>query len=216
MKTGSFFPGRPYVRQVGEIRLSKENTQLCNHHFKEKGRLGAGTLLYWCGRHRHCIGFTILQSAESSKTVYSTLLSRFKKLPKYIIYDNGCNLYDYILNRSPEYFMDTYVLSDGFHWKNHINCGVTFNAKLYQALQDISTVLHEQKNSWIAKLKKTAVHMNFDTFCEFLVYITHNLNDRELLKLPFNDNTPLPVESDAESDQQIEVNNDDTHEKDLL
>ncbi|KAI8891491.1 hypothetical protein BC833DRAFT_533892 [Globomyces pollinis-pini] len=168
LKTGSFFPGRPYVRKIGTIKLSKENQSQCNHQFKTAGRLGAGTLLFWCGRHRNCIGFTILQSAESSQTVYSTILGRFKKIPKYIIYDNGCNLYDYILNRSPNHFKESYVVSDGFHWKNHINCGSTFNAKIYKHLDDVSTVLHEQKNALIHKLKRTSVHMNFDTFCEFL------------------------------------------------
>jgi hypothetical protein len=133
METGAYFPGRPYHSNVRQIHLGNEST-VCNKEYKKKGRLGAGTLLFWCGKHRKCLGFYIMQSAESCQTVYSILVTRFPKQPRVIIYDNGCNLSDYILNRAPFPFKDTYILSDGFHWKNHTNCGLSFNSKLYPDL----------------------------------------------------------------------------------
>ncbi len=138
LETGAYFPGRPYHSIVRDIHLTKESA-LCNKLYKNKGRLGAGTLLFWCGIHRKCLGFYIMQSAESCKTVFQLLATRFPKQPRVIIYDNGCNLSEYILNRAPGPFKDTYILSDGFHWKNHTNCGLSYNSKLYPALNSIIT-----------------------------------------------------------------------------
>ena len=133
LETGAYFPGRPYHSIIRDIYLGNEST-VCNKEYKKKGRLGPGTLLFWCGKHRKCIGFYIMQSAESCKTVYQLLATRFPKQPRVVIYDNGCNLSEYILNRGPIPFKDTYILSDGFHWKNHTNCGLSFNSKLYPDL----------------------------------------------------------------------------------
>jgi hypothetical protein len=134
LETGAYFPGRPYHSTVRDIYLGNEAT-VCNKDYKKKGRLGAGTLLFWCGRHRKCLGFYIMQSAESCKMVYTILATRFLKQPRVIIYDNGCNLSEYILNRAPIPFKDTYILSDGFHWKNHTNCGDSFDSQLYPDLK---------------------------------------------------------------------------------
>ena len=136
LETGAFFPGRPYEKIVRDIHFNSE-TSVCNKVYKKKGRLGAGTLLFWCGIHRKCLGFYIMKSAESCKTVFQILVTRFKIQPRVIIYDNGCNLSEYILNREPGPFKETYILSDGFHWKNHTNCGVSFNSKLYPSLDSV-------------------------------------------------------------------------------
>ena len=136
LETGAYFPGRPYHSIVRDIYLNNEPS-VCNKLYKQKGRLGAGTLLFWCGVHRKCLGFYIMKAAESCKTVFQILATRFPKQPRVIIYDNGCNLSEYILNRVPGPFKDSYILSDGFHLKNHTNCGVSFNSKLYPALDCI-------------------------------------------------------------------------------
>jgi hypothetical protein len=109
--------------------MAKED--LCGKIYKHAGRLGAGTLLFWCAEHRACIGFVILTSAESVRQVYEVFASRFKVMPTSIIYDNACNLHEYILNRDPRPFADTRFFSDGFHIDNHSNCALTYNPNLY-------------------------------------------------------------------------------------
>ena len=131
--TGAYFPGMPYHSVVRDINFGGELTN-CSKLYKSTGRLGAGTLVFWCGTHRKCIGFYLLPSAESCQHVYNILVTRFTKMPRVLIYDNGCNLSEYILNRAPTLFKDTYILSDGFHWKNHVNCSSAFNSKLYPGL----------------------------------------------------------------------------------
>ena len=44
---------------------------------------------------------------------------------------------------------------------------------------EISSVLHEQKNRTLDKLKYTSTFMNYDTFTELLVYVLQTLNIRE-------------------------------------
>jgi hypothetical protein len=51
MDTGAFFPNRPIIRTLKTIQLSKEPKK-CNKGYKKAGRLGAGTLLFWCAEHR--------------------------------------------------------------------------------------------------------------------------------------------------------------------
>lgn len=48
--------------------------------------------------------------------VFNTLLYA---APKYVIYDNSCNLHEYALNRDPGFFRHSRFLVDRFHWKNH-------------------------------------------------------------------------------------------------
>lgn len=82
-----------------------------------------------------CYGFEAMRLHESPNTPFSILYERFPegKLPNMIvskcmhtltgpsklIYDNGCNLHNYCLNREPDFFMKTRFFVDRFHWKNH-------------------------------------------------------------------------------------------------
>ena len=179
-ETGFFFPGRPIHSRVTNCMLSKtDESDFCNKDYKESGRYGAGMALFWCGRHRECIGWILLQKGESLEIIYSALVTRFQKLPKFIIYDNGCNLYEYCANRAPNLFADTIILSDGFHWSNHHNCSRSFNSSLMLAIAGISSVTHEQKNAYLAKFKSISIFMRFDSFSQIMHYVLHNMNYRE-------------------------------------
>lgn len=43
----------------------------------------------------------------------------FCTAPEVVIYDNGCNLHSYSLNREPDHFTSTWFVIDRFHWPNH-------------------------------------------------------------------------------------------------
>jgi hypothetical protein len=89
-----------------------------------------GVVLFWCAAHRICLGYIILRSAESCDVVFEVLTTRFRKMPKYVIYDNGCNLFEYCHNRAPTLFKATTFVSDAFHWVNHSNCASFFDPKM--------------------------------------------------------------------------------------
>lgn len=93
--SGTFYPNRQVCNQYTKIQLStKDQEDECSKDYKRSGRIGAGVLLFWCIEHRECIGFSILRSAESCQAVYAVLSSRFPVMPRYVIYDNACNLFE--------------------------------------------------------------------------------------------------------------------------
>lgn len=108
LKTGCFYPNMPVQSEIDDVFLNNKDLakdtekEFCNKAYKTSGRLGAGVVLFWCVKHRECIGFTILQKAESCQIIYETLSTRFKEMPKYVIYDNACNLFEVasFINRS--------------------------------------------------------------------------------------------------------------------
>ena len=145
------------------------------------------------------------------------MLSRFLVLPEFLIYDNGCNLYDFALNRSPAPFIRTKILSDGFHWKNHKNCSPAFNSSEYPSLAGkasylilgISSVLHEQKNRYLDKLKSTSVHMKINTFARILIHTLETLNLREIDIVDNDENDFKQIKIDSEDDANDNGNSSD-------
>ena len=86
-----------------------------------------------------CYGFQIMRVTESPNTAFTILYTRFlegklKSLfaafhsgsfvaipaPQVAIYDNGCNLHNYCLNREPLFFQRTWFMIDRLHSPNHV------------------------------------------------------------------------------------------------
>ena len=67
--------------------------------------------------------------------------------PKVVIYDNACNLHQYMLNREPLFFKSTWLLVDRFHWPNHtgiIKISIwlrTYSASWTEAFSNLSFYL---------------------------------------------------------------------------
>ncbi|KNE61688.1 hypothetical protein AMAG_18672 [Allomyces macrogynus ATCC 38327] len=189
LETGHFFPGRPVLRHVPRISFKSPTTKDedcggdagCNKYAKEKGRLGPGVLFVWCPLHRICIGFIVLQRAESPQVVSELLQTRFHTPPSTVIYDNSCNLQTYMLARVPQFCRDVLFLNDGFHYSSHTNCAKTYDSRLFMdsRLKGCTTVIHEQKNKLLARLKGTAPLMRLDSFLGFLLHAVASLNQRE-------------------------------------
>jgi hypothetical protein len=189
--TGYYFPNFPIRAQIRDVHLrkqEKDEEDNCTKHYKHAGRLGAGLMMVWCVKHRECIGFTVLRSAESCKELYDILSTRFLQMPRIVIYDNACNLFEvgvplanlqYCFNRNPQLFANTSILCDGIHYKNHTNCSATFNCLEYTAMSNLSSVTHEQKNQYLDRLKTTSVFMRWDVFTSIIVDMLANLNFRE-------------------------------------
>lgn len=97
LETGSFFPNFPICAKISDVHMKKhdmDDENICSKQYKASGRLGAGLMLVWCVKHRECIGFSVLRKAESCKELYDIMSTRMRKMPKIIIYDNACNLFE--------------------------------------------------------------------------------------------------------------------------
>ena len=165
MKTGVCFPGRPAHSIIDRKLFMQKLIDACTKKYTSAtSKQGAGVVCFWCANHGCCLGWVFLTSAESCEVVFTTLVTRFQVMPKVIVYDNGCNLSDYCLNRAPALFNNTIFLVDAFHYKSHVNCSLSFNSKLSGCMNGKASVMHEIKNSVLAKNKVPSMYMRFDTF----------------------------------------------------
>lgn len=176
--TGTYFPLRRVYRTIEEIDIGiQRREESCNKNYKKKGTLAPGILWFFCGQHNKCVGFVVLESSESCKTVSEIIITRFEQPPDIIIYDNSCNLEQYVLNRWPNYFQNTTFYVDGFHYKSHKNCATTYDSGLHSSvISTINTSLVEQKNARIRHIKNTTPLMKARTFMSKLIYIVSYIN----------------------------------------
>eukprot|EP00243_Klebsormidium_subtile_P012270 TRINITY_DN7390_c0_g1_i1.p1 TRINITY_DN7390_c0_g1~~TRINITY_DN7390_c0_g1_i1.p1 ORF type:complete len:194 (-),score=41.18 TRINITY_DN7390_c0_g1_i1:276-857(-) len=97
-------PERPSAQQVAESE--REDTH--------------GIMVVTC-KHRFVYYFHVLLRHVSLRDVFTFLLTRFEhRPPRFIIYDNACELSRYCDMRWPEFFAETIFLTDRFHGANHL------------------------------------------------------------------------------------------------
>ena len=84
-ETGEWFPFYPRRRTVKDCRWAGSSSDreepICAHNYSTKGDMAPGLLLYWCAEHGKCIGMKVLSKNESTESVYTTLVTRFKTMP---------------------------------------------------------------------------------------------------------------------------------------
>jgi CxC4 like cysteine cluster associated with KDZ transposases len=167
--TGYYFPKFPIVRRVKEVLLNRNERVQCHKEAAMDAGCMPGVLLFYCVEHQCCIGFVVLEGGESPRIVHEVLLTRFKTLPQNVIYDNGCNLSEYIINRTPYLFRRTQVFVDAFHYYSHSNCARCFSTNESPMLSEHwNTSLFEQRNARLTKLKETAPLMRARVFMAML------------------------------------------------
>jgi hypothetical protein len=185
--TGCYFPGFPIIRKVSKQTMSGTKEGKCTKHARNISKLGPGIVLFFCLEHSKCIGFIVQKEPESLTMVFEAIVTRFKIMPKTIIYDNGCNLYEYIQNRLPQLFSKTQVLVDSFHYHSHTACAPTFDSNQNFVAKSFNSSLCEQKNKKIKKAKPTTPFMRYRTFAAFLRFMVYRLNDdKETLRTEEN------------------------------
>lgn len=90
-------------------------------------RLIPGCMFYWCTLCGLCVCFHVMANAESPKTVFDTLYTKWQHAPPSFCMDNGCNVHHYILNREPGFFRDTKIFIDQSHYHGHKDCSAAYN-----------------------------------------------------------------------------------------
>ena len=131
------------------------NIQHCNKVYKKHPTLSPGVFTVLC-KHGICHGFQLLDSAESPKTAFDLVLTKFgDKIPSIIIYDNCCHMHRYATKREPARFKDSKFLIDRFHSKNH-TCTKGYDMSTYtydKKISNINSQVAEQMNSHLVNLK---------------------------------------------------------------
>ena len=114
-----------------------------------------GLFTMFC-RHGICLGFQVMDSAESPRTVFDILVRRFPKIPSLIIYDNACKLHLFALKREPARFQQTRFMVDRLHYrKGHVGCTLGYSMDSYSSnpyIKSINSQANEQANAALRRL----------------------------------------------------------------
>jgi hypothetical protein len=114
-------PHYPDYEQANGRSRDKSDYRKCDN---KKPLVGSGQRKFSPGIfkvtcvHGFVYGYHFLTEAESPTEFFTLLLTRFPidRLPSIIIYENGCKLYEYILDREPWMLKDMRILVDAFHY----------------------------------------------------------------------------------------------------
>lgn len=158
-ETLGYFPNYPVRHRNAKYAANNNHRDTlapeCRKYSQRHPTLTPGMLTLFCP-HGICLGFQIMETPESPKTVFDILMVRFKRMPKLIIYDNSCHLHTYALKREPVRFQDTRFMVDRLHFKRgHIGCSLGYGMNTYStdpSIASINSQVNEQANRFIHNL----------------------------------------------------------------
>ena len=88
--------------------------------------------------HGICYGFEVIATHGSPRHPFQIFRLWFTVVPKLIIYDNACKLYQYCLDKEPAFFGHTQFAVDRFHWGGHIGCSAGYSLDKYSSIAEVS------------------------------------------------------------------------------
>eukprot|EP00736_Rhodelphis_marinus_P013988 Rmarinus@m.18561 len=148
----------------------------CTKHAQKSKDLTPGVFIISCLDCKRVIGWTVLRQAESLRTLFEILMTRWKVMPEVIIYDAACRFESYCLNREPERFKHTRFFIDDFHIRNHKRCSPAYEVKQHAEYGDYATSFAEQVNSRLNRIVGSLSFMKQKNFLVSLRYFMYRLN----------------------------------------
>ena len=127
-----------------------------------------------------------MRTPESPRIPFEMLMRRFEKMPRIIIYDNGCQLHAYVLKREPTRFKDTKFLVDRLHYRNHVGCSIGYSMDHYasnEEIRDVNSQVCEQLNADLRLLATQIAHMTPDNAMYHLTIFLALRNGQKNAKL---------------------------------
>jgi len=174
--TGVFCPGREQCRAEAYPKGDKTSCGLCEKTYLSGDRYTDGALTLCCAcSHPKILGFVVLDRRESPQVLINTLLARFPRLPRYLVYDFACGVVRCAMAKLPWMLRELSVVSDRFHVCNH-TCSHFYNANSYGELDFANTLTHEQRNAKIRKMEAILRGAGRYGYLALLCYQTSVLN----------------------------------------
>ena len=149
-ETGICFPGREMYRPT--ISFEGPETKECNKTILRTDTHSDGILTVQCVCETpKLLGFVVMRKPESTEVALTSILTHFKVPPRFIFYDNACNLFSSFLLRVPWLLQFTKLMVDRFHYKSH-TCSSLFDPGSYKDLDTFNTTAAESINARIEKV----------------------------------------------------------------
>jgi len=168
---GEIYPGRPVVRprvDFGTTSIQENGKTCAKSYVRSKSHSPGLFTVQCCCRHPKLIGISVMDACEGVSTALSAILSRFKTLPRFVFYDNGCNLSKSVTIRFPWIPDKTRFMCDRFHYKGHI-CNSVHDPDSYPSSDKFSTSGAESLNKLWANSKNSVRFLNPENLMPFLI-----------------------------------------------
>jgi hypothetical protein len=133
-----------------------------SHH--ERRTLNPGIMNVHCVYHGRHLGFFLLKSRETPRTMFEVIFTHWPQCPPLVVYDMACKFYKYAVSREPAFFDNLCAVCDSFHWPGHTHCPDCFNIDRYDDLRSLNDQLTEQSNSRLIRTRKSLSYMKGDAF----------------------------------------------------
>jgi hypothetical protein len=178
LTTGFFYPSLPWRtdRMLGpygaDLRSQRAGAKRCTKYKYDSKNLSPGLFVVHCLECQGCLGFHMLENAESPRALFEVLFTRWSQAPAVVVYDNNCHAHAYFLNREPEWVTNTLFVIDKTHFRGHTGCCKAYDIGSYPNLACKNSQLAEQRNSKLAILKSHCAYMSQAVF---LVYVRYFL-----------------------------------------
>ena len=126
--------------------------------------------------HPKVLGFVVVDKREGAPALLVAVITRFAKLPRFIVYDCGCGAVRSALRNLPWLPAGSTVVSDAFHVINRV-CSKLFAPASFSVLKHIDTVAHDQRNRAIKALKRVLAASGQVEYTSILTYqmLVHNI-----------------------------------------
>jgi len=170
--------GRPLCRASAFERTEKAQLGVCSKNYQDARKSHSpGAFIICCAcSHPKVLGFVVLDKREGPPALLDAVITRFAKLPRFIVYDFGCGAVRSALGKLPWLLAGSTVVSDAFHVINHV-CSKFLAPALFSVLKHINTVAHEQRNRAIKALKRVLAASGQVEYTSILTYLmlVHNI-----------------------------------------
>ena len=199
-----FYPCIKLLRYPRNYTVSgTKDDDICAKRIQEKRDFSHGIFsVGCCCKYNITYGYELMLQPESTHNLFRFLMSRdIKKTGenrlKGVVYDNACNLNQYVLNREPREFEFLRMLVDGSHWsghkkyknnkskkqRGHLGCCDGFNFNQYKGHlpRGIYSQGREQTHAVLDKLVTSLRQMNYRNFMNFMriFFALNNLKNRK-------------------------------------
>jgi len=174
--TGVYTPGRDQCRAEPFDKGDKTSCGTCEKGYNSSEKYSDGALTLCCAcAHPKILGIVVLDRKESPQVLINALLTRFPRLPRYLVYDFACGVVRCAMAKLPWMLRDRSVVSDRFHVCNH-TCSRFYNANSYGDLDFKNTLTHEQRNASIRRMEAILRGAGRYGYLAVLCYQTSVLN----------------------------------------
>ena len=175
-RTGTCAPSLPQCRPEPFLWTEVLRTGMCSKHYAKAHKFSPGAMTICCGcKHPLVLAFTVLDRKEAPQVLLNMLLTRFARIPKFLVYDFACGAFRVALGKVGWLLMDCTVVSDRFHIFNHL-CSDAFDPRSYSKMDGADSGAPEQRNAPIRRIQTSLQGMGVVPYTNLLAYQTAILN----------------------------------------